>query len=50
MYLFDCYLSKKLVLRMYNFVVVLVCFRFCESIFVCKLLKLYLNYTELDVL
>jgi hypothetical protein len=25
---------------MYNFVLVMVCFRFCEIIFVCKLLKL----------
>jgi hypothetical protein len=35
---------------MYNFVVVIVCFRFCQIVFVCKLLKLCLNYTELDVL
>jgi len=32
---------------MYNFVVVIVCFRFYQIIFVCKLLKFYLNYTEL---
>jgi hypothetical protein len=32
---------------MYNFVVVIVCFRFCQIIFVCKLLKFCLNYTEL---
>jgi len=50
MYLFDCYLSKKLVVRMYNFVDVIVCFRFCQIIFVCKLLKFCLNYTELNVL
>jgi hypothetical protein len=50
MYLFDCYLSKKLVVWIYNFIVVIVCFRFCQIIFVCKLLKLCLNYTELDVL
>jgi len=34
---------------MYNFVVVIVCFRFCQIIFVCKLLKFCLNYTELNV-
>jgi len=33
---------------MYNIVVVIVCFRiFYQIIFVCKLLKFYLNYTEL---
>jgi hypothetical protein len=46
--MFNCYLSKKLVVWMYNFVVV-VCFRFCQIIFVYKLLKFCLNYTELNV-
>jgi len=49
MYLFECYLSKKLIVLMYNFVVVIVCFRFYQIVFACKLLKLCLNYTELDM-
>ena len=34
---------------MYNFVPVMVCFRFCKIVFVCKLLFLY-GITELHVL
>jgi hypothetical protein len=37
---------------MYNFVLVMVCFRFCKIVFVCKLLKLvelpnYMCYGEI---
>ena len=50
MHIFYCFFSNKLVVWMYNFVLVMVCFRFCEIVFVCKLLKLVVWITELDVL
>jgi len=47
---FIVFFSNKLVVWIYNFVLVMVCFRFCEIVFVCKLLKLVVWITELDVL
>jgi hypothetical protein len=43
-YLFYCFFSNKLVVWIHDFVHVMVCFRFCKIVFVCKLLKLMLNY------
>ena len=43
------FLKQTFSIWMYNFILVMVCFRFCKIIFVCKLLKLYW-ITELHVL
>jgi hypothetical protein len=43
-YLFYCFFSNKLVVLIYDFVNVMVCFRFCKIVFVCKLLKFISNY------
>jgi hypothetical protein len=43
-YLFYYFFSNKLVIWIYEFVHVMVYFRFCKIIFVCKLLKLISNY------
>jgi len=43
-YLFYCFFSNKLVVWIYNFILVMFCFRFCKIVFVCKLLKLKSNY------
>jgi len=43
-YLFYCFFSNKLLVWIYDFVHVMVCFRFCKTVFVCKLLKLMSNY------
>jgi len=39
-YLFYCFFSNKVVVWIYDFVHVMICFRFYKIIFVCKLLKL----------
>jgi len=43
-YLFYCFFSNKLVVWIYNFILVMVCFRFCKIVFVYKLLTLMSNY------
>ena len=43
-YLFYCFFLNKLVVWIHDYVHVMVCFRFCKIIFVCKLLKLMSNY------
>jgi hypothetical protein len=43
-YLLYCFFSTRLIVWIYNFVLVMICFRFCKIIFVCKLLKLMSNY------
>jgi hypothetical protein len=43
-YLFYCFFSNKFVVWIYNFLLVIVCFRFYKILFVCKLLKIISNY------
>ena len=46
-WVFTCFIiffSNKLVVWIYDFVHVMVCFRFCKIIFIYKLLKLMSNY------
>jgi hypothetical protein len=51
-WMFTCFivfLSNKLVVWIYNFVLVMICFRFYKIIFVCKLLK-FMSIYRLSVL
>jgi len=43
-YMFYRFFSNKLVVWIYNFIDVMVYFKYCKIIFVCKLLKLMSNY------